>query len=28
MLAIAQGVEGADDVHNVAQEAFAEFGFL
>jgi len=28
MLAIAQGVEGADDLHNVAQEAFAEFGFL
>jgi hypothetical protein len=27
VLAITQGVEGVDDVHSVAQEAFAKLGF-
>jgi len=28
MLAITQGIEGADDVHSVAQKAFVKYGFL
>jgi len=27
MLAITQGIEGVDDVHSVAQEAFVKYGF-
>jgi len=28
MLANTQGIEGADDVRSVAQEAFVKYGFL